>query len=205
MTKALTRALQFFGEVLGQALELIPKTKREERERERECVCVCVTLGIIGILSDLFGLPFCFLAFVKAGGPWTLGWHGPTKTHPSCRENVPAWCTWAVHYKTHLVATFFLFLFLCKVLMQLQSRTARRHLVVRSIDDFFWNGWPRELFGASAGWTSSSFLGVLTCTLRKWNPRPACGTAFSSVHPILSVFGLAPTRDEPAECLPWTR
>ena len=149
---------------------------------------VCVTLGVIGILSDLFGLPFCFLAFVKAGGPWTLGWHGPTKTHPSCRENVPAWCTWAAHYKTQLVATFFLFLFLCKVLMQLQSRTARRHLVIRSIDDFFWNGWPPELFGTSAGWTSSSFLGVLTCTLRKWNPRPACGTAFSSVHPILSVY-----------------
>ena len=35
--------------------------------------------------------------------------------------------------------------------------------------------------------------------------RPACGTAFSSVHNILSVFGLVPTRDEPAECLPWTR
>ena len=46
---------------------------------------------------------------------------------------------------------------------------------------------------------------VYTCTLRKWNPRPACGTAFSSVHPILSVFGLVPTRDEPAECLQWTR
>ena len=46
---------------------------------------------------------------------------------------------------------------------------------------------------------------VYTCTLRKWNPRPACGTAFSSVHPILSAFGLVPTRDEPAECLPWTR
>ena len=30
---------------------------------------------------------------------------------------------------------------------------------------------------------------VRTCTLRKWNPRPACGTAFSSVHPILSVCG----------------
>ena len=28
---------------------------------------------------------------------------------------------------------------------------------------------------------------VRTCTLRNWNPRPACGTAFSSVHPILSV------------------
>ena len=26
----------------------------------------------------------------KAGGPWTLGWHGPTKTHPSRRVNVPA-------------------------------------------------------------------------------------------------------------------
>ena len=46
---------------------------------------------------------------------------------------------------------------------------------------------------------------VLTGTLRNWNPRPACGTAFSSAHPILSVFGLVPTRDEPAECLPWTR
>ena len=28
---------------------------------------------------------------------------------------------------------------------------------------------------------------VRTCSLRNWNPRPACGTAFSSVHPILSV------------------
>ena len=28
---------------------------------------------------------------------------------------------------------------------------------------------------------------VCTCTLRKWNPRPACGTAFSSVHNISSV------------------
>ena len=25
-----------------------------------------------------------------AGGPWALGWHGPTKTHPSCCANVPA-------------------------------------------------------------------------------------------------------------------
>ena len=30
-------------------------------------------------------------------------------------------------------------------------------------------------------------LGFLTCTLRNWNPRPACGTAFSSVHNISSV------------------
>ena len=28
---------------------------------------------------------------------------------------------------------------------------------------------------------------VLTGTLRTWNPRPACGTAVSSAHPILSV------------------
>ena len=53
-----------------------------------------------------------FELFYSAGGPWTLGWHGPTKTHPSCRENVPAWCTWA-HYKTQLVATLLPF---CKVL-----------------------------------------------------------------------------------------
>ena len=45
----------------------------------------------------------------------------------------------------------------------------------------------------------------LLCTLRKWNPRPACGTAIKSVRISMSVFGFAPTRDEPAECLPWTR
>ena len=46
---------------------------------------------------------------------------------------------------------------------------------------------------------------VRTCTLRKWNPRPACGTAIKSVRISMSVFGFAPTRDEPAESLPWTR
>ena len=45
---------------------------------------------------------------------------------------------------------------------------------------------------------------VLTGTLRKWNPRPACGTAIKSVRISMSVFGFVPTRDEPAECLPWT-
>ena len=28
--------------------------------------------------------------FFKQGDPWALGWHGPTKTHPSCCANVPA-------------------------------------------------------------------------------------------------------------------
>ena len=46
---------------------------------------------------------------------------------------------------------------------------------------------------------------VPTGFLRKWNPRPACGTAFTSVRISMSVFGFVPTRDEPAECLPWTR
>ena len=27
---------------------------------------------------------------IFAGGPWAHGWHGPTKTHPWCRANVPA-------------------------------------------------------------------------------------------------------------------
>ena len=35
--------------------------------------------------------------------------------------------------------------------------------------------------------------------------RLACGTAIKSVRISMSVFGFAPTRDEPAECLPWTR
>ena len=73
---------------------------------------VCVPLVVTGIPLSCF--------FFLAGGPWTLGWHGPTKTHPSCRENVPAWCTWA-HCKMQLVAIYsFLILQMC---------TDRRHLV----------------------------------------------------------------------------
>ena len=64
----------------------------------------------------------------------------------------------------------------------------RRHPVVRSIGVFYWMD-----------------LLFLTCTLRNWNPRPACGTAIKSVRISMSVFGFVPTRDEPAECLPWTR
>ena len=43
-------------------------------------ICVCVNL--CSKEKHLFSN--------KAGGPWTLGWHGPTTTHPSRRENVPA-------------------------------------------------------------------------------------------------------------------
>ena len=39
-----------------------------------KCVCVWETLN----------------QRVKAGGPWTHRWHGPTKTHLCRRENVPA-------------------------------------------------------------------------------------------------------------------
>ena len=65
-------------------------------------------------------------------------------------------------------------------------RTLRRHLVVRSIGVFFWSCWPPATFGTSARWTSTSFLGLLTCTLRNWNPRPACGTAVKSVRVCLA-------------------
>ena len=41
---------------------------------ETVCVCVWETLN----------------QRVKAGGPWTHRWHGPTKTHLCRRENVPA-------------------------------------------------------------------------------------------------------------------
>ena len=33
-------------------------------------------------------------------------------------------------------------------------------------------------------------LGLLTCTLRNWNPRPACGTAVKSVRISMSVWPL---------------
>ena len=46
---------------------------------------------------------------------------------------------------------------------------------------------------------------VRTCTLRKWYPRPACGTAVKSVRISISVSGFVPAQDEPVECLPWTR
>ena len=81
----------------------------------------------------------------------------------------------------------------------LQMCTSRRQPVrlATAVPSFF--SWPPLRL------KTPRFRWFLTGTLRKWNPRPACGTAFSSVHNISSVFGFVPTRDEPAECLPWTR
>ena len=70
-----------------------------------------------------------------------------------------------------------------------------------SLDRFVVTTWNLGTWAFS----SISFQGFPTCTLRKWNPRPACGTAVKSVRISMSVFGFVPTRDEPAECLPWTR
>ena len=51
------------------------------------CVCVCVKPRFQGHYSLLFLLPFIVnVQFATAGGPWAHGWHGPTKTHPCCRE-----------------------------------------------------------------------------------------------------------------------
>ena len=155
---------------------------------------MCVPLGITGILLDCSGLFFRLFWFVfsfAAGGPWTLGWRGPTKTHPSCRENAPAWCTWA-HYKTQLVATLLPF---CKVLVSSADLHATTSLCRFVVALRF--GPPFRLKTPRLRWFP-------TGTLRNWNPRPACGAAFSSVCISISVFGLVPTRDEPAECLPWT-
>ena len=48
-------------------------------------------------------------------------------------------------------------------------------------------------------------VSYLSYLLRNWYPRPACGTAVKSVRISISVSGLVPVRDEPVECLPWTR
>ena len=42
-----------------------------------ECLCVWTIWRDVKLVSF-------------AGGPWALGRHGPTKTHPSCCANVPA-------------------------------------------------------------------------------------------------------------------
>ena len=83
--------------------------------------------------------------------------------------------------------------------LSLSLRRHARHVVILSVRRSllsFWALLPLEDLQVPV---------VRTRILRIWNARPACGTAFSSVHHILSVFGLVPTRDEPAECLPWTR
>ena len=83
--------------------------------------------------------------------------------------------------------------------------SARTSSPCRPLDRCFWSCWPPETCWTSTGWTSVSFSSFLTCTLRNWYPRPACGTAVQSVRISISVSGLAPVRDEPVECLPWTR
>ena len=79
----------------------------------------------------------------------------------------------------------------------LQTCTERRHFdLIADLDLELWAFFPFK---------TSRIRWFPTSTLRKWNPRPACGTAFTSVRISMSVFGFVPTRDEPAECLPWTR
>ena len=52
---------------------------------------------------------------------------------------------------------------------------------------------------------SNLTLPLLALFPKVFSLRPACGTAFTSVRVSISVSGLVPVRDEPVECLPWTR
>ena len=66
---------------------------------------------------------------------------------------------------------------ICKGLMHLADKSVRRHIAL--IAAFGLETWvPLPLEDPEA---------PVVLTFRKWYPRPACGTAFSSVHPILSV------------------
>ena len=50
------------------------KQTRSDEKRKLPKTCVCVTLGIIGILLDFSGLPFCFVS--QQGVPGTMQvWH----------------------------------------------------------------------------------------------------------------------------------
>ena len=60
-----------------------------------------------------------------------------------------------------------------------QSRTERRHFdLIADLDLVLWASFPFK---------TSRIRWLPTGTLRKWNPRPACGTAFSSVRISISV------------------
>jgi hypothetical protein len=73
--------------------------RRDRIEYESMCSCICalsIHIYIIYIYVCVWNFwtevkPLLLLLFqLSDGGPWALGWHGPTKTHPSCCANVPA-------------------------------------------------------------------------------------------------------------------
>ena len=145
---------------------------------------MCVTLG--GILSDCFALVFCF-GFYSRG---TQHFTGTVSNEATSEMGYPAWpagrtCNFPFPNGMRL-----------SLEPPDMTCTLRRHLVGSSFVFLFLALLPLEDLQDPV---------VRTCTLRNWNPRPACGTAIKSVRISISVFGLVPTRDEPAECLPWTR
>ena len=68
------------------------------------------------------------------------------------------------------------------VFFALQMRAESRQLVASSLGSFLF-GPPLRLKTPRIPWFP-------TGTLRKWNPRPACGTAIKSVRISMSVFDL---------------
>ena len=62
--------------------------------------------------------------------------------------------------------------------------SVRRHSVARSSGGSFGIDGLAELDGPPLP------FGFFTCTLRNWNPRPACGTAFTSVRISMSVCSM---------------
>ena len=145
---------------------------------------MCVTLGVIGMLLHLF---YC---------RGTQHFTGTVSNEATSEMGYPAWpagrtCNFPFPSGKRLSQEPRCFNVLIFSLHCRCERIAVSLFVRRSFSSF-WALLPLEDLQDPV---------VRTCTLRKWNPRPACGTAFSSVHNISSVFGLVPTRDEPAECL----
>ena len=91
--------------LLGNSMTLSDLDERRDRiEYESMCSCICALSIHIYIYIYIYIYicvcvwnfwtevkPLLLLLFqLSDGGPWALGWHGPTKTHPSCCANVPA-------------------------------------------------------------------------------------------------------------------
>ena len=153
-----------------------------------ESLYVCVTLGIIGILSDCFSFTVVFL--VQQGAGVCFRCLQPTKTHLSHsdivlgRQNyVPAFSTeWhEAKPRTSLAADL----------------SDRRNFALFVVFDL-------TLLASFPFKTSRIRWSLLVLLGNGTLGRRVAPLSVQYTY-ILSVFGLVPTRDEPAECLPWTR
>ena len=116
---------------------------------------------VIGILLDFSGLLFRFVSQQGQGGNEHFGRHCPTKTLPSC-------CDIPEGRPGNVPAT----------ILKVCGSRARNAVLLADLDLVLWASFPFKTSRFFRTFLDLSGFGSL---------RLACGTAFSSVHPILSA------------------